>query len=324
MSTHALAPRQIWIFSGVLVVMGSGWGLTQPLSKIAVSTGYQHFGLIFWQLVIGVAFLAIVARIGGKGLPFTRPAFRLYVIIALLGTVIPNSASYQAIIHLPAGVHSILISLVPIFAFPIAIALGMERFDLRRFAGLTLGLIGVLFLILPKASLPDPAMLPWIPVAALAALCYAFEGNYVARWGTGGLDAIEVLYGASLIGAFLVLPLAVSSGQFINPFTPWGPPEWSLVAGSLIHVTVYSGYVWLVGRAGAVFTAQVSYLVTGFGVFWAMTILGESYSPFIWVSLTLALIGVALVQPRRRRPLAGSSEISQTRPRSDETSRTDI
>jgi drug/metabolite transporter (DMT)-like permease len=39
---------------------------------------------------------------------------------------------------------------------------------------------------------------------------------------------------------------------------------------------VYAGYVWLVGRAGAVFAAQVAYLVTLFGVFWAMLILGET------------------------------------------------
>jgi drug/metabolite transporter (DMT)-like permease len=34
----------------------------------------------------------------------------------------------------------------------------------------------------------------------------------------------------------------------------------------------------MVGRAGAVFAAQVSYLVTAFGIFWAWVIFGETYS----------------------------------------------
>ena len=42
-----MSRRELVFFTGVLLIMGAGWGLTQPLSKIAVSTGYRHFGLIF-------------------------------------------------------------------------------------------------------------------------------------------------------------------------------------------------------------------------------------------------------------------------------------
>jgi drug/metabolite transporter (DMT)-like permease len=67
---------------------------------------------------------------------------------------------------------------------------------------------------------------------------------------------------------------------------------------------VYSAYVWLVGRAGSVFAAQVSYLVTGFGVLWSMALLGERYSGYVWAALALMFAGLALVQPRP--PLAGA------------------
>ena len=42
----------------ILALMGAGWGVTQPLSKIAVSTGYRHLGLIFWQLAPGAIAMA--------------------------------------------------------------------------------------------------------------------------------------------------------------------------------------------------------------------------------------------------------------------------
>jgi hypothetical protein len=36
----------------ILVFLGAGWGMTQPLTKITVDAGYLPFGLIFWQLAI--------------------------------------------------------------------------------------------------------------------------------------------------------------------------------------------------------------------------------------------------------------------------------
>lgn len=301
----------------ILTVMGAGWGMTQPLSKIAVSEGYRHFGLIFWQMAIGLVALGFIRsfrvqrqdatnrlRLRWPKLRRDPPALAVYVFIALIGTVFPNSASYEAIRHLPSGLISILLSLVPMFAFPIALALGNERFDWGRLAGLALGLVGVLLIVAPEASLPERAMVVFIPLALVAPLFYALEGNAVDRWGTAGLSAIEVLHGASLVGAVIALVLAVSSGQFIDPRPPWGWPDLALVLASLIHVAVYTTYVWMVRAAGPVFAVQVSYLVTGFGVVWAIWILDESYSGWIWGAMALILTGVFLVQPRRAEPLA--------------------
>lgn len=282
----------------VLACMGAGWGMTQPLSKIAVSEGYRHFGLIFWQLAIGAAILGVIQFWRGVKLRLDRDALFFYTLIALVGTIIPNSASYEAIRHLPSGLTSILLSMVPIFAFPIALMLGNERFDAQRFLGLVVGLIGVLLIIGPEASLPERAAVIFVPVALISSLFYAMEGNIVARWGTSGLTPIEVLYGASLIGTLLALPLALGSGQFIDPRPPWGLPDVALVLASLIHVTVYTLYVWMVGRAGPVFAVQVSYLVTGFGVLWAILILDESYSGWVWSAMGVMMIGMFLVQPR--------------------------
>ncbi|MFK7752902.1 MAG: DMT family transporter [Sedimentitalea sp.] len=282
----------------ILVALGAGWGATQPLTKVAVSTGYQYMGLIFWQLMIGAVATGAAVILGGKGLPRTPGALWTYAVIAIIGTVLPNSASYQAITHLPVGIHAILMSLIPMAAFPVALLLRLERFSPLRFLGILLGLAGVSLLVLPEASLPDRAMLLWVPVSLVSVLCYACEGNYVARWGTAGLDPLQVMCGASIFGALLSLPIALGTGQFISPVRAFGAPEWAFVAASLIHVLVYTGYVWLVGRAGPVFAVQVSYLVTGFGVLFAMVFLGESYSPYFWIAAALVLGGVFLVQPR--------------------------
>lgn len=283
----------------MLGVLGAAWGMTQPLSKIAVSTGHPPFGLIFWQLVVCTLLLGAMTLARGKGLPLTAPALRFYVVIAVIGTLVPNFTFYTAVVHLPSGIMSIVISAVPMMAFVMALVLGMDRLSAGRVAGLGLGAAGVALIALPEAGLPAGAA-PWLAVALIGPLFYAAEVTWVARNGTAGLDPVQGLFGASLAGAILCLPLTLATGQWIDPLArPPGLPEAALVASSALHGLAYAGYVWLAARAGSVFAAQSSYLVTALGVVWAMLLLDERFPPTTWAALAVMLAGVALVQPRK-------------------------
>ncbi len=281
-----------------LVVLGGGWGATQPLGKIATSTGHPPFGLIFWQLVICTLVLGGISLVRGRGLVFTKPALRFYVIIAVIGTLIPNAAFYASVTRLPAGIMSILISTVPLMAFPLALMLRIDRFTMRRLFGLLLGLAGVALIALPASSLPDPAMAAFLPLAMIGPLFYAMESTYVARYGMAGMDPVQAMFGASLAGVILCLPVTLATDQWIAPMAPVGRAEQALILSSAIHSMLYAGYVGLAARAGAVFASQSSYLVTASGVFWAMALLDERFSPMVWAALVVMLSGVALVQPR--------------------------
>ena len=285
-------------YIAMLVGMGLGWGATQPLGKIAVSTGHKQYGLIFWQLVIGVVLLGTILILQRKRIPVTKATLGFALLITVIGTIIPNSTFYYSVVHLPSGIMSILISTVPLMAFPVALMLGMDHFSLGRMAGLACGLMGVALIALPSASLPDAAMAAYLPIAMIGPLFYAFEGNYVARFGTAGMDAVQAMCLASIIGAMIMLPVAIASGQWIDPLLPWGRAEVALLAGSVVHNLCYCAYIWLAARAGAVFAAQTSYIVTGTGVIWAMLILGERFSPWVWAALGVMLLGLFLVQPR--------------------------
>ncbi|MBT8411297.1 MAG: DMT family transporter, partial [Octadecabacter sp.] len=248
----------------------------------------------------------------GGGGALTRARVPIVLAVALLGAVIPNSASYQAAFYLPAGIMAIIIATVPMFAFPIALALGADRFSLRRFAGLVLGLAGVALIALPEASLPERAMIAFVPLALVAPFCYGVEGNVVAKWGTAGLAPVQVLFWACVTGIFITLPLAMATGQFIPPPAMVSREGLAFGASALLHVCVYSSYIWLLGRAGAVFAGQVAYLVTGFGVLWSMLLLGEVYSLFVWLALLVMFAGLTLVRPRDQSPLAPPAVAGET------------
>lgn len=284
----------------LLVVLGIGWGSTQPLGKIAASTGHGPFALIFWQLVICTVFLGVITLARGRGLVWTRRAWVFYLVVALMGTLIPNFAFYVSVARLPAGVMSIMISTVPLLAFPMALLLGMDRFDLKRMAGLVLGLVGVALIALPQSSLPEAGMAAFLPFAMIGPLFYAMEGTFVSRYGMAGMDPVQAMFGASLVGLVLCAPMVALSGQWVDPWAPWGRAEGALLLSSVLHAMLYATYVGLAARAGAVFATQTSYIVTAAGLCWSMALLGERFSHWIWVALLVMLVGLSLVQPRPR------------------------
>jgi drug/metabolite transporter (DMT)-like permease len=186
-------------------------------------------------------------------------------------------------------------------SFPIALSLGNDRFSARKLIGLTLGFGAVVLIAANSGSFEGDVTLWWIAVALVAPSFYALEGNVVAKWGTYGFDAIETLFWSSVFGLVPSLLLALGTGQFIPVPTTWGTPEFAFLIIAVAHAVVYAGYVWLVSNAGPVFAAQVSYLVTIFGIFWAIVLLHEAYANGIWLALALMLSGMFLVQPRARK-----------------------
>ena len=296
--------RRVVLFTLFLTLIGAGWGATQPMTKMAVSTGYSHLGLVFWQAVIGATLMGVVCALRRTPVVLNRRTVRLYLLLAMIGTILPGSLSYQVAVHLPAGIMSLLLSTVPMCAFIIALPLGNDSFSPRRLGGLLVGLIGVLLILAPGVDLGQQIPVGWALIYLGSGMFYAFEGNYVARWGTEGLDPFQVMLGVSLASVVLLAPFMLTADHYITPVWPLPLPQLALAGSSIIHVLVYASYVWLVGQAGAIFAVQVSYLVTGFGLLWARVMLDEAYAPTLWLALAAMFVGMYLVQPRPRAVLA--------------------
>lgn len=281
-----------------LLAIGLVWGSTIPFTKIAVSSGHQPLGLIFWQLLFSSIVLAAISICRGVIPALNRRTLLYFLVIGLIGTILPNSFSYLAAAQLPAGVMAIIIASVPMFSLAIANTFRIERFSSLRSAGVLLGAAAVSILILPETSLPEPEKAVFVLVALVAPFCYGAEGNYIATRAPREVDAVSTLLGASVIGTFIAAPLALATGAWVDLLAPWNAPEWALLLSSLFHVGAYSGYIWLVSKAGPVFSSQVAYVVTLAGVFLSALILNESYSGWVWTALILMLAGLAMVQPR--------------------------
>ena len=285
-------------YYAVLLGLGLGWGCTQPLGKIATSTGHPPLGLLFWQSVVCVLVLGGLTLGRGKSLPLHPAALRFYVVVAFLGTLIPNYTFYTSIAHLPSGIMSIMISTIPMIALPIGLVLRTEKVTPRRLIGLLLGLVGVLLIVVPQASLPDKAMLAFLPVALIGPLFYAMENTYVARTGLAGMDPLQAMFGTSIVALVLCVPAMALTGQWMAmPLVP-GQAEGALILSSTIHAILYAIFVWLASKTGAVFASQSSYIVTATGMVMAMLLLGERFSPWVFAAAAVMICGIALVRPK--------------------------
>jgi drug/metabolite transporter (DMT)-like permease len=287
----------------VLLVVGVSWGATIPLAKVAVSSGHSPLGITFWEQVIVTVVMGFVlvsrSIIFRRRLrvPLDRISIVYYIAIAALGAVLPNLFSYWAMSQLPAGIMAIIVASVPMFALAIAIAMSIESFVPYRILGVCLGCAAVILLVAPDASLPDPEKAIFVLVGLVAPFCYGLEGNYIARYTPPAVDPIVTLFSAAIIGALVTAPLSLATGVWIDMTGSFNSAEQAIVALSVIHAAAYTSYIWLVGKAGPVFSSQVAYIVTVSAMFMSAIFLGEAYFPYTFVSLALMIAGLILVQP---------------------------
>jgi len=288
----------------ILLIVGVSWGLTAPLSKIAVSTGHHYLGLLIWQIIIMILSLGLIQIFRKKKLPLNLNCFWRYVLVALLGTILPNSIMYKAYFHLQSGIMSILVSIVPMIAFLLVLVLQMEKFEIRRFLGVLFGIFAIILIVFPKLDLGYIGEVGWILLALLSPLCYAIEGVWINKIGIAKLDPIEIILGASILGFFILMPIVALNGYWVTPYRVWGPAEFAITLSSLIHSIIYISYIWLIGKAGVIFASQVSYIYTASGIGFSIILLGEGYSLFVWAAVILMLMGLMMVRPSRRSSLS--------------------
>ena len=291
------------VLIGVLLVIGISWGATIPLAKIAVSSGHAPLGITFWEqvivaVVLGLLLIARSAIFRRRMLiPLDRASLVYYTIIAALGAVLPNLFSYWAMSQLPAGIMAIIVYSVPMFALSIAISASIEPFVPYRMLGVCLGGAAVVLLVAPDTSLPDPEKAIFVFVGLVAPFCYGMEGNYIARFTPPAVDPVLTLFCAAIIGALVTAPLSLVTGGWIDMPGAFTSSKQAIVALSIIHAAAYTGYIWLVGKAGPVFSSQVAYVVTVSAMFLSAIFLDEAYSPYTFASLALMITGLILVQP---------------------------
>ncbi len=283
----------------LIITAGVVWGGTFSLALIATADGTHPVMLTSWQVVISAIFFIGICL-------FSRvPVFRLrrlpiYLLLALLGIILPDLLYYFAAPHLNAGILSITVSTVPLFTYAIMWAMRFEQMILKRAFGILLGMIAILLLVLPDQELSSINASYWILAAVLSAVCYAIENVYISEGINIDLDIRELLCGSNIVATIILVPATAWMGVGV-------PVSWILTPAALAITTIalsstlaYMMFFYTIRTAGPVFASQCAYIVTISGILWGIVIFSEVHTVWVWPSVAVLMAGLALVTPTTR------------------------
>jgi drug/metabolite transporter (DMT)-like permease len=288
----------------ILLASGVTYGSSFSFMKIAVGTGANPLGLVFWFAVLATGALAIELAVLGRLRGLDAGLLSFCVPWGILSVVFPNLFFFHAAQEIPASLIAMGIALVPILTLLGAILLRREKLTLLRTLGIALGAAGVMMVLLPKTSLPEPGDAVFVLVAFAGAACYAAEHLYIEARAPEhvGVDRLLFLMFSSV--SILLLPVVLATGTFFVPHWPPGAAEGAMAAVAAVTLLDYFLITLLILWAGPVFTSQAAYIVTLAGMLWGILIFRDSHSPWIWAAVCTLMFGLSLVRPRRTEPPA--------------------
>ncbi|WP_171946475.1 DMT family transporter [Hyphomicrobium sp. CS1GBMeth3] len=284
----------------MLFASGACIGLIFPFGKIAVDLGLSPLVYAGTSAAGASAVLAVVCRILGKPIVLDASTLVYAAIAGPLTFAIPFATMLLVIPHLGSAIPAILQSLTPILTLGLVAALGVERPNLLRVAGLLIGLAGTMVILIERNSdsAQNQAHLGWYLLALVTPATLAVGNIFrTTHWpaGHGPLPlAMLTLAGAAVGVALLasVLPLLGFAPSLALPSTV----GFALVALQSLAIGIgYAFYFRLQQVGGPVYLSQISYVNTSVGVAFAVLFFSERLSLHVWIAVGLILAGVALV-----------------------------
>jgi drug/metabolite transporter (DMT)-like permease len=286
----ALAPH--------LVVLGvtAIWGLNAVVLKIGVSH-VRPLPFTMVRFLAGGLLLALVA-LALRHPVWKPPPLRLVVPGALVGMV-TNQLAFTTGLRLSTAVDlSLIMGLGPILAALVLFLVSRRAPTRRQYAGLLLGLVGLLVVVLQSRHEPGGSLLGDL-IGVGAPLSWAVYLLVMSR-AAGRTNPFVYLAWASLLAAVILLPAAIWIS--LDGRDSWSQALGPLAYGSIMATAVaYSAYFWAVPRLGVTGTALYTYLQPVMGAAAGSLLLHEEFG---WgralgaaLIVIAAYLGVAGLRP---------------------------
>ncbi|MCH1580448.1 MAG: DMT family transporter [Luminiphilus sp.] len=282
---------------GYLVLV---WGFAFALIAIALEAIHPLF-IVWTRLCMGAAVMWIVWRWRGKPWRFGREWWRRLLLLSLTGNIIPFSLIAWAEQTVPSAEVGILMALMPIATLLLAHwLLDDESLTAGRLVGVVAGFVGVGLLMGDELlQSGTEGQLAGQLAAILATLSYASNGVYAKRLPDA--DPVALSVGTLFVGALLLaLPAILSQGSDLG----WSIPlkNWAavFVLGIMGTGLATWSYFVVVLERGPGFLSTINYLIPAVAFLAGTLWLAEPWSVRHLLALALILLGVGLIQSRRK------------------------
>lgn len=269
------------------------WGSTYFFIRIGVASWppFMMAGLRF--LFAGSVMLAFLL-LRGHALP-SRQELRGAAILGVLMPAIGNGFVTLAEKQVSSGVAALVVATVPLFTVLFGrFCFGM-RAQRREWAGIALGMLGMLVLNLGSNLRASPLGAFWLLFASAGwALGSAWSRIIVQPKGPMG-SAWMMIFG----GAALLLASAVTGEHLLAapPWQGWAAIAYLAVFGSMV---AYSAYLHLLKTVSPAAATSYAYVNPIIAVLLGVLLLGEHVGQQEILAMVIILSGVVLISWRKR------------------------
>jgi drug/metabolite transporter (DMT)-like permease len=265
------------------------------LLRVATEAGVPYLGFTFWQIVAGAVAVGLVLLVRRTPVALSRAHLRFYAVSALFGLAIPYLALTFTSPNLPVGVLSMTLTVEPALTYLLALCLLIERFRSVRFAGLLLGILGLLLILLPQASLPSREMVPWVLLCLAVPVSWAIWSNLMAVARPPNIDSAVASFGLLVAAALILLPAVAARGELWWFDGPGGELWWLVPVFGVLNTMLWIAGFESIRVSGPVFYSLWTLLATPFTIAAGMIFFAERHSVWIWSALILLVASLWLV-----------------------------
>jgi drug/metabolite transporter (DMT)-like permease len=299
--------RRGWLPYVALAAIALIWGGSFLFIKVAVQD-MSPMVLVLIRSASGSLALAVLMIALRRGLfPNLRRRVLPFAVMAITASVIPWVAIAWGEERISSGLASILNATTPLWAAILVYwVIPTERPSRINYAGVLLGLAGVVILVLPDIiSGGIRGDLVGAAAVLLASMSYAVSALYQRR-KLRGVNVFEANLGQLAFTALFLLPVAV-------PSLPAAHFEVKSIAAVLALGIGGSGiagvlYYYVLNSLGPVRGSGVTLLVPVTAVFWGATLLGEVVTVPIVAGMIVILAGIVLTNVGRGKARASTDK----------------
>jgi drug/metabolite transporter (DMT)-like permease len=291
-----------WLLLFTLVAL---WGT----SFIGINVSLRAFTpeqIVVLRLGIGALVLLVFLLARGKRLPSSPVSWIHFIILGLIGNVLPFWLIAKGQLLVTSGMAGLLMAIMPLMTLILAhFFITGENLNRNKLLGFVFGISGII-LILGPTILGSQNSLIGCLLVLLAAVLYA-TNTIIARrlpsYSSAVISAGVTLCAA--LTAFLIWPSVLDI-------------DWSEVSSLALVTIVWLGvfptgvaaivFFVLVRRAGPTFLSNINYLIPVVAYFSGAFVLGEMVVWHDMVALLAILLGIAV----SRIPGKASKAVSPT------------
>lgn len=290
----------------LLLILSLLWGGAFFFAAIAVKQ-VPPLTVVLCRVGIAAAVLFVYLHLKGEKFALTKPMLVAFFSMGILNNLIPFSLLFWAQTSIPSGLASILNAATPIFSIIIGhFCLSDEKMEIKKLAGVILGLFGVVVLVGGNA-MSGVNLSTWGIIACIgAALSYGFASVYGRRFKSMGLSSGTVALGQLSATTCMMIPIAMVFDQ------PWmlDLPDTNTILAIIALATISTALAYLIffqllATAGAANVSLVTLLIPASAIILGTTFLGEQLETRHLIGLGLILAGLIAIDGRLGKLIRG-------------------